>query len=168
MFEDRKDCECLHGDLADVGIVRDGPSRAGSHRLVLGVHGPVILDAVVGSTRAVPVVGVVIAIGPIRRKLASIGKSSLGLVMGEFNGKLATCWKSYRGAVFGGIVKTSADLVESMSVYDQQYCVGELLHFLHPPLILGELVQRIDRGIRVGVVVVRIRTALDKLVVERL
>lgn len=89
------------------------------------MHGPIILDAVVGITRAVPVVGVGIAIRPIRRISASIGKSSLGLVMGKFNGKLPTSWKSYSGTVLGGIVETSADLVESIVSVRQTALHGE-------------------------------------------
>jgi hypothetical protein len=75
------------------------------------VHGSVILDAVGRVARAVPVIGVVLAIGPRRGILAVERESGLGLVVGKLNGKLASSWKSDGSTVLGRVIEAAATLV---------------------------------------------------------
>lgn len=141
LLKDGEDNEVLHGDLAQVGLVRDSPGRTSSSGLVVGVHSTVILDAVRRVTRTAPILGVVVAIGPLASVGTVVGQGGLGLVVCKLDGELATGGKSYRSTILGRIVEASTLA-------------------LHPPVVLGQLVEGVDRVVGVGVVVVGVRATL--------
>lgn len=143
LLKDGEDNEVLHGDLAQVGLVRDSPGGTSSSGLVVGVHSAVILDAVGRVTRTAPVLRVVVAIGPLASVGTVVGQGGLSLVVCKLNSELATGGKGYRGTVLGRVVEASALA-------------------LHPPVVLGQLVEGIDGVVGVGVVVVGVRAALCK------
>lgn len=107
----------------------------------MGVHSTVVLDAVRRVTRTAPVLGVVVAIGPLASVGTVVGQGGLGLVVCKLDGELATGGKGYRGTVLRRVVEASALA-------------------LHPPVVLGQLIERVDRVVGVGVVVVRVRATL--------
>lgn len=77
----------------------------------------------------------VLAVGPGAGELAVIRKAGLSLIMRKFNGELAAGGEGNGGAILGRVVQAARDL-------------------LHPPLVLGEVVERVDRivGIRIRLV----------------
>jgi hypothetical protein len=130
LLKNREDDKVLQVHLGDVGVVRDGPSRAGSHSLVLGVHSTIILNAVRRVAGARPVLGVVLSIRPLSSKLSVEGQGGLSLVVGKLNGERATC-RQFNGGIAGRRSLVAAT-------------VG-----LHPPLLEREVPERVDRSVGV-------------------
>lgn len=93
--------QVLHVHPRDVGVVRDGPGSAGSHSLVLSVHGTIVLNTVRRVARARPVLGVALSIGPLSSKLSVEGQGRLGLVVGKLNSERATS-RQFNGGVARG------------------------------------------------------------------
>lgn len=142
LLKDGEDNQVVHGHLGDVRLVGNGPGSTSSHGLVLGVHGTVILNAVRRATRALPVLGVALAIGPLASKLSVERQGSLSLVVGKLNSELATSRQSN-----GGTVRRRSLVAATVG--------------LHPPLLKGKIIERVHGSVGVGVVVVGIGTTLD-------
>lgn len=68
------------------------------------MHGAVVLDTARRVTGSTPVFGVILAIGPVGGVLAIVRQRSLGLVVSELNGELATGRERHGIAILGGVV----------------------------------------------------------------
>lgn len=126
----------------------------------MGVHGSVVLEAVGRVSRTAPVLGVVLAIGPIRSKFATERKAGLRLVVRKFDGELASGGEGHRVAVLWRVVETAKGLsLKNILAQDRALSI-DASYLLHPPFVLGQLVQGIHRSVGVGVIVVGVGSAL--------
>lgn len=143
MVERGKDDEVLEGHGCDIVVVADGERRCALPALVVCMHRTIVREAHrlrASRVPAIPVFGMLLAIGPIRTTCAIVGQASLAAVVGELDGEFTIGGQFENLAVFRG------DLIASTVV-------------LEPPVFFGEHVERVDDGVGVAVVNARIVAA---------
>lgn len=119
--------------LRDVTLVANSPGGTGRIRFIIRVHCTILQTSAARSLPGVPVIRVVLAVGPLQAVGVWVREGCLAAVMRQLHCELAVGRK-----------------LKEFAWWRREKVAGAIV--LEPPLFLGKLVQGIDGGVGVRVV----------------